>query len=609
MEWPNTARDYPRDTCLHDLVHLQVLRTPEAIALICEDHHLTYRELTHRATLLANYLVSLGIGPEVRVGLCHERTPELIIGLLGIMQASGAYVPLDPTYPIDRLRFMLHDSQVAIVVTQEKLGPLFLQESLIHVCLDRDWAIISGQPNTKPTEFVAANTLAYVLYTSGSTGRPKGVQIAHREVVNFLIDTDRRLRGTAPPVLLATTSLSFDISILELFWPLIFGGRVILATQSQVRDGHQLVKRLSSESVTMMHATPAGWRLLLEANWEGTPGIVMLSGGEALSEELANQLLQRGATLWNLYGPTETTIYSTCTQILLSEMITIGSPTANTQTYILDTKFQPVPIGVPGELFIGGDGLSRGYLHRPDLTAERFFPDPFSRSRGKRLYRTGDRARYRDTGNIEWLGRFDHQVKLRGFRIELGEIEKMLMTHPAVQNAVVLCREDIPDEKQLVAYVVSAMETTLKPVMLRTYLKARMPDYMLPAAFVMLHALPLTPNGKVDRSALPAPDPTKQTESITSVPPRTPLEDLIADIWREILKIERIGMNDNFFVLGGHSLLATRVIARLRQVLELALPLRTIFEHPTVGQLAQTIDTQLSRTYPDWPTNERSTQA
>jgi amino acid adenylation domain-containing protein len=591
VEWPNTARDYPRDACLHDLVHLQVGRTPEAIALVCEDHHLTYRELTRRATQLANYLVPLGVGPEVRVGLCHERSPELIIGLLGILQAGGAYVPLDPTYPMDRLRFMLQDSQVAIVVTQEKLEPLFPQKSLINVCLDRDWAIISGQPATQPATFLAGNTLAYVMYTSGSTGRPKGVQIAYREVVNFLLDTDRKLKGTAPLVLLATTSLSFDISILELFWPLIFGGRVILASQSQVRDGQQLVERLFSESVTMMHATPAGWRLLLEANWEGQSDLVMLSGGEALSEELANQLLNRGDTLWNLYGPTETTIYSTCAQILSSEkmQITIGSPIANTQTYILDTKFQPVPIGIPGELYISGEGLSRGYLNRPDLTAERFFPNPFSQSRGKRLYRTGDRARYRDTGNIEWFGRLDHQVKLRGFRIELGEIEKMLMTHPAVQNAVVLCREDTPNEKQLVAYVIPATGASLEPAILRTYLQTKLPDYMLPAAFVLLDTLPLTPNGKVDRRTLPLPDQTHRAQATASVSPRMPMEDLLAELWRDLLKVDKIGVHDNFFALGGHSLLATQMVARLRTLLQTDVSVRTLFDCPTIAQLSATL--------------------
>jgi len=588
MEWNETTVDYPRSKCLHELFKKQVGRTPEAIALVCDDHHLTYRELTRRATQLANYLVSLGVGPEVRVGLSHERAPELIIGMLGILLAGGAYVPLDPAYPIERLRFMLQDSQVTVVVTQEKLESLFPQESLFHVCLDRDWVIITRHPAAPPAPLLAGNTLAYVLYTSGSTGRPKGVQIAHREVVNFLLDSDRKLTGTAPPVLLAISSVSFDISILELFWPLLSGGRVILASPSQVRDGYQLVDRLSSEAVTIMHATPAGWRLLLEANWAGQADLVMLSGGEALSEELAQQLLQRGATLWNLYGPTETTIYSTCAQILPAEEmpITIGSPIANTQIYLLDTTFQPVPIGVPGELYIGGDGLSRGYLHRPDLTAERFVPDPFSKNGGGRVYRTGDRAKYRDNGKIEWLGRLDHQVKVRGFRIELGEIEKMLRTHAAVQNAVVLCREDTPGQNQLVAYVIPATEAKLEPTTLRIYLQMKLPDYMLPAAFVLLDALPLTPNGKVDRRALPQPDQTHRAQATAFVPPRTPLEELVTDVWRDLLNVEQISVNDNFFALGGHSLLATQMVARLRTLLHTDVTVRTLFDCPTIAQLS-----------------------
>jgi len=590
--WNMTAKDYPRDTCLHDLVQRQALSTPETIALVCEEHQLTYRELTRRATQLANYLFSLGVGPEVRVGLCHERAPELIIGMLGIMQAGGAYVPLDPTYPIDRLRFMLQDSQIGIVVIQEKLEPLFPQESLIQVCLDRDWSIISNQPETKPTQLLTANTLAYVLYTSGSTGRPKGVQIAHREVVNFLIDTDRKLKGTAPLVLLATTSFSFDISILELFWPLIFGGRVILASQPQVRDGHHLVERLFCESVTMMNATPAGWRLLLEANWKGKSDLVMLTGGEALPEELANQLLQRGGTLWNLYGPTETTIYSTCTQILPSEkmQITIGSPIANTQTYILDTKFQPVPIGVPGELFIGGDGLSRGYLHRPDLTAERFVPDPFSRSRGKRLYRTGDRARYRDTGKIEWLGRLDHQVKLRGFRIETREIEAALIKWPTLAQAVVIIREDFPGMTYLVAYY-QVLTSQAPPSVeeLKFLVRQQLPEYMVPNLFVRLEKFPLTPNGKIDRSGLAAPEiPGEVTENFE--PPRTIEEKVLAGIFAEVLNVKEVGRQGNFFELGGNSLMAMQLISRVRKAFSIGIFVRTLFEFPTLSAFAAALN-------------------
>ncbi|MEX2494248.1 MAG: amino acid adenylation domain-containing protein [Nitrospirales bacterium] len=595
FDWNATSTDYPRDTCLHDLVQQQALRRPDAIVLVYQEQQMTYRELTRRANQLANYLLSLGVGPEVRVGLCHERSSELIIGLLGIMQAGGTYVPLDPTYPLDRLQFMTHDAQIQIVVTQEDLESLFPQESLIKVSLDRDGSMIATQAEMKPTLPLTSNSLAYVLYTSGSSGKPKGVQIEHKKVVNFLIDVESKLKNSEPDIILTTTSFSFDISIFEVFGPLAFGGRLILASQAQARDGHQLVEAISLESVTKMLATPSGWRLLLEANWEGKPDLVILTGGEALSEELANQLLKCGAALWNLYGPTETTIFSTCTRIVPSEKlaITIGSPIANTQMYIVNTEYLPVPLGVPGELYIGGDGLSRGYLHRPDLTAERFLPDPFSQHRGGRLYRTGDRAKYRTNGNIEYLGRFDHQVKMRGYRIELGEIESLLLEHPEVRNAVVLCREDRPGEKQLVAYLEKAPKVTLAPATIGLYLHTLLPDYMVPIAFVLLDQLPLTLNGKVDRQALPPPNPTHRPQDPFFMAPRTEVEELVVGIWKEVIHLDQVSVHDNFFDLGGHSLLGAQLIARLNDDLQIHLPLRVLFDHPLLEDQARVIEEHL----------------
>ncbi len=588
IEWNNTATDYPRETCLHDLVQQQALRTPDAIVLVYQEQQMTYREVTRRASQLAHYLVSLGVGPEVRVGLCHERSPELIIGLLGILQAGGAYVPLDPTYPLERLRFVTHDAQIQFVVTQEHLKSLFPHKTLVKVSLDRDWPLIATYSAMPPTRPVSSTSLAYVIYTSGSTGRPKGVQIEHRNVVNFLIDVEAKLQNAEPDIMLTTTSLSFDISIFEVFAPLAFGGRLILASQAQVMDGYQLVETLFLESVTKMLATPAGWRLLLEANWKGKPDLVILTGGEALSENLAHQLLKRGAALWNLYGPTETTIFSTCTRIVPSDKlpITIGSPIVNTQTYIVNTEYLPVPIGVPGELYIGGDGVSRGYLNRPDLTAERFLPDPFSQHRGGRLYRTGDRAKYRDNGKIEWLGRLDHQVKLRGFRLELGEIEVALRDHPAVTETVVVCREDMPGEKQLVAYVVSQAPVSE----LRPYLQDRLLDYMVPSVFVVLEQFPVTPNGKLDRKALPAPAAADRTQGQTYVAPQTILEELLAEVWKEVLKLERIGIHDNFFDRGGHSLLAIQVISRVQSLTHNAVSVSILFDCPTIAQLANSLE-------------------
>ncbi|MCA9419494.1 MAG: amino acid adenylation domain-containing protein [Nitrospira sp.] len=592
--WNNTATDYPSEVCLHDLVQQQALRTPDAIVLVYEEHHITYRELTGRANQLANYLVSLGVGPEVRVGLCHERAPELIIGLLGILQAGGAYVPLDPTYPLERLRFMTQDAQTPVVVTQECLESFFPQESLIKVSLDRDWSMITTQSNRKPSQPLTGSSLAYVLYTSGSTGRPKGVQIEHGKVVNFLLDVESKLKNFESDIVLTTTNLSFDISIFEVFSPLAFGGRLILASQAQIKDGHQLVETLSLQSVTKMLATPAGWRLLLEANWRGKPDLIILTGGEALSEDLAHQLLKRGRALWNLYGPTETTIFSTYTRIAPSEppRITIGSPIANTQTYIVNTGLQPVPIGVPGELFIGGDGVSRGYLNRPDLTAERFIPDPFHQSRGRRVYRTGDCAKYCENGTIAWLGRLDHQVKLRGFRIELDEIEKTLVQWPTMAQVLVVIRTDAPGKEQLVVYYQIAFSQTSPSIEeLKAYLRKQLPEFMVPHWFIQLDKFPLTPNGKIDRTALPAPQlPCEVPERFE--PLQTTTEENLAEIWGRVLGIKDIGRATNFFELGGHSLLAMQLISQVRKAFGIEIFVRTLFEAPTVRAFAETV-TQL----------------
>lgn len=589
--WNNTSTDYPSDVCLHDLVQQQALRTPDAIVLVYEEHQITYRELTRRTNKLANYLISLGVGPEVLVGLCHERGPELIIGLLGILQAGGAYVPLDPTYPLDRLLFMTRDAQIPILVTQKHLESLFPQESLIKVSLDRDWTRIATYSARTPTRPMSSNVLAYVIYTSGSTGRPKGVQIGHRNVVNFLMDVETKIQNGEPDIILTTTSFSFDISIFEVFGPLVFGGRIILASQTQIMDGHQLVETLDFESVTKMLATPAGWRLLLEANWKGKPDLVILTGGEALSEDFANQLLKRGAALWNLYGPTETTIFSTCIRIAQSEKppITIGSPVANTQTYMLNTECQPVPIGVPGELYIGGDGLSRGYLNRPDLTAERFLPDPFSRHQGGRVYRTGDRARYRDNGNIQWLGRLDHQVKLRGFRIELGEIEKALMQWPTLAQVVVIIRTEAPCMPQLVAYYrVTPSQIPPSVEELQSLVGQQLPEYMVPNHFVQLDQFPLTPNGKLDRNALPIPIIRREIPEHFE-PPQNNTEKGIAEIFGKILAINDIGRHDNFFELGGNSLMAMQVISQVRKTFGVEIFVRTLFEAPTVSTFAEMV--------------------
>jgi acyl-coenzyme A synthetase/AMP-(fatty) acid ligase len=430
--------------------------------------------------------------------------------------------------------------------------------------------------------------------------------VPHEAVVNLLLTLQERMEIDPTAVILAVTNYSFDISVFELLGPLIAGSRLVLTSREVAMDGAALLAVVESHGITVLQATPTSWHMLLQASHPTPKGsLKMISGGEPMPLDLAHRLQPWGATIWNAYGPTETTIWSTIWEVKSPEdRIPIGRPLANTSIFLVDKAGELVPIGVPGELLIGGDGVTRGYHQRPDLTAEKFIPDPFSSSPGKRLYKTGDLARYRHTGDLEYLERLDHQVKLRGYRIELGEIEKVLGQHPGVQNAVVLCREDSPGEKQLVAYVVPASETTLEPVTLRTYLKTRLPDYMLPAPIVMVDGLPLTSNGKVNRQDLPLPDQTHRTQATISVPPRTPLEEHLAEIWGDLLKMDHISVHDNFFELGGHSLLATQVVARLHQVLELDLPVRTIFDHPTIAQLAKEIDIRLAQAFPDYPRDE-----
>jgi amino acid adenylation domain-containing protein len=591
VEWNATQAPYPRQSCIHHLFEAQIESRPDAVALVYEGARLTYRELDQRANQLARYLQKLGVGPEVLVGLCVERSLEMVVGLLGILKAGGAYVPLDPTYPAERLAFMLEDSGAPVLVTQQHLLSQLPDPAAKVVCLDADAAVLARQSQAVPVSGATPDHLAYVIYTSGSTGKPKGVQIPHRAAVNFLWSMRRQPGLTAEDTWLAVTTLSFDIAALELFLPLIVGARGIVAGRDLAANGAALAETLASAGVTVMQATPITWRLLLAAGWQGRPGLMILCGGEALPLDLAQQLLPRGASLWNLYGPTETTIWSTVCKIEPGdEIVTIGRPIANTQIYLLDPQLQPVPVGVPGELYIGGDGLARGYLNRPELTAERFIPHPFSSEPGARLYRTGDLARYRPGGSIEHLGRLDFQVKLRGFRIELGEIEAVLAQHLAVRQAVVVAREDVPGDKRLVAYAVLREKQTAAVVDLQDHVTKQLPTYMVPVAFVLLEAIPLTPNGKVDRRALPAPGYTRPQLDETFAAPGTQTEETVAGIWSRVLGIEQIGIHDDFFALGGDSLRAMQVISHLRRTLQIHLPLARFFKARTVAELARIIE-------------------
>ena len=572
-EWRGAVVDLDPGLCIHDLVARQAARTPGTVAVRCQGEACTYAELNARANQLAHYLRGRGVGVETLVGLSAERSIEMVVGLLGILKAGGAYVPMDPSYPADRLGFMLEDAGVSILLTQERLLDTIPDGVRSVICLDRDWPRIAQESDSNPTPLGGDLNLAYVIYTSGSTGRPKGVQIPHHAVVNFL-GAMAQEPGLGPDdVLVSVTTLSFDISGLELYLPLMVGACVVIATREEVTDGQQLQALLEAERATVMQATPATWRLLLEAGWTG-PGLRMLCGGEGVPQELSAQLLERGAELWNLYGPTETTIWSTV-QRLTPGSVTIGRPIANTQTYVLDRHLQPMPIGVPGELYIAGDGLARGYRQRPDLTAERFVPNPFGPA-GGRMYRTGDLARYLPDGRLECLGRVDHQVKVRGFRVELGEVESALAVHSAIKETVVFAEEVTAGDKRLVAYVVYQPGESLTASELRRLVRTTLPEYMVPSFFVKLDRMPLTPNGKVNRRALPGPFQGTGPER-ERVAPQTPTEVRIAEVWQRVLGVGDISVADNFFDIGGHSLLSMRVLAEIDKALGAKLNPRVMF--------------------------------
>jgi amino acid adenylation domain-containing protein len=585
-EWNSTATDYPRDRCVHHLFELRAERTPNATAVVFEDERLTYGELNRRANQLANHLTKLGVGPDVLVGILVERSLEMVVGLLGILKSGGAYVPLDPAYPGDRVAFMLEDSEVPVLLTQRHLLGSVPDSHAKVVVLDSDWKEIAKEEAGNPVNQVGAKNLAYVIYTSGSTGKPKGVQIPHRAVVNFLTSMSQKPGMTADDRLLAVTTLSFDIFGLEIYLPLSVGASFEIVSREVSSDGSRLAK-LAKSNATVMQATPATWRMLLEAGWKGDPRLKILCGGEAISRKLADQLLQRVGALWNMYGPTETTIWSTTAKVEPGQnAVSIGQPIANTQLFILDKVLQPVPIGVAGELHIGGDGLARGYLHRPELTAEKFIRDPFSPDPEARLYKTGDLVRYLPSGDIDFLGRIDHQTKIRGFRIEMGEIEVVLRQHSAVNETVVVVREDTPGEQRLVAYFVPVGDSTSITGDLREFLKAKLPEYMVPSAFVPLKAMPLTPNGKVNRRALPAPDQANLAPTTKFAAPKDAIESRLVQIWEAVLGVRPIGIRHNFFELGGHSLVAVRLMNRIEQAFGKNLPIATLLQAPTIEQLA-----------------------
>ncbi|HET9533334.1 MAG TPA: amino acid adenylation domain-containing protein [Blastocatellia bacterium] len=591
-ECTDTQAEYPRDSCIHQLFEAQVERTPHKIAVVFEDSRLTYSELNARSNRLAHHLRRLGVGPESLVAVFLDRSPDMIVALLGILKAGGAYVPLDPSYPKDRLAFMMEDAQITALVTERRLFEELPAHTSQVVCVDAISETASQDDDENSDCRATAEDLAYVIYTSGSTGRPKGVQVLHRAVVNFLFSMQRRPGLTDEDILLSTTTISFDIAALEIFLPLITGACVVVVSRDVATDGTQLAAEIARSRATILQATPATWRLLLGAGWEGDRKLRMLCGGEALPPDLAARLLERGGCLWNLYGPTETTIWSSLYQVKPGdEKILIGRPIANTQIYLLDEELKPVPVGTPGELYIGGDGLARGYLNRPELTAEKFIKNPISDEPGSRLYRTGDLAQRMPDGQIECLGRIDHQVKIRGFRIELGEIEAALREHASVRESVVVAREDAPGDKRLVAYVVldsraPELDSATRAGEMRNLLSARLPDYMIPSAFVAIDRLPLTPNGKIDRNALLAPDRMRPEGRQPLIAPRDPLEHQLVQIWEDVLEVRPIGVRDNFFELGGHSLLAAQMMNEVEQACGKRLALDKLYREATIEALA-----------------------
>jgi len=605
----------PLPTCLHHLFETQVEQTPDAIAVVFENEHLTYRELNQRANAVAHYLQQLGVKPEVLVGICMERSLEMVVGLLGILKAGGAYVPLDPEYPPERLAFMLQDAQVAVLLTQEKQIARLPNYQTHIICLDTEWEKISGEQKTNPVSDVRSENLAYVIYTSGSTGTPKGAMNTHRGICNRLLWMQQAYQLTSQDRVLQKTPFSFDVSVWEFFWTSIAGACLVIAKPGGHRDRDYLVKIIAQEQITTVHFVPSMLQVFLDRDLDRCDRLRrVFCSGEALSLGLQEKFFQHlDCELHNLYGPTEAAIDVTfwqCQKNSHLRTVPIGRPIANTQIYILDPRLQPVPIGVPGELYIGGVGVARGYLNRPELTQERFIPNPWEKSKVKsqsskfiptpdsrlptpdsRLYKTGDLARYLPDGNIEFLGRSDHQVKIRGFRIELGEVEAVFSQHPEVKDTVVVAREDEPGDRRLVAYVVLRSQQAIAP-QLRGFLEKKLPQYAIPNHFVILEALPLLPNGKVNRQILPAPDPAS-AELKPDTAARTPVQQLLAAIWVDVLKLERVGIHDNFFQLGGHSLLATQVIARVRSAFQIELPLRYLFESPTIAKFSERVETAM----------------
>ncbi len=586
VDWNDTRHDYDQ-RCVHERFSEQAAKTPDRVAIFSGPERLTYAELETRTNQLAHELIDAGVEPGGLVCICMDRCPDMLVAMLGVLKTGAAYVPIDPTFPPERQEFMLADAQAPVLVTQERfLGVIDPLEATV-IAVDRDRQRID-QRSGEPTGIaVDPGQPAYIIYTSGSTGRPKGVVTIHRSVANLLAYMRERPGTSEDDVVASVATHAVDLPVPDYYLTLMVGARLLIVPREVTMDGVDLADWLARAGATSMAATATTWQLLVDAEWKGSAGLKISAGGEALPRALAEELRTRGSSLWNVYGPTETTVWSSVLELEPGEgSVPIGGPLWNTTFYVLDSARQPVPIGVPGELCIGGDGLSPGYLNRPELTAEKFIANPFSADGSDRLYRTGDLVRWREDGTLEYLGRVDLQVKLRGFRIELEEIEAVLAAHPDIAGAAAIVREDNPGDQRIVAYIVPAEGRIIEVDALRRLCKAQLAPYMVPSTFVTLAEFPTTPNRKLDRRSLPAPDNIRPDLAGSYMAPETPVEEGLASIWAEVLGVDRVGIDDDFFDLGGHSLLAVKMLARVQETMGIDLYLGIVFENSTVRELA-----------------------
>jgi len=593
-EWNATSVDFPKEKCIYQLFEEQVLKTPDSIAISDDHRKLTYTAMNDKANKLARHLHHSGAVEGSLVAICIERSTDLLVALLAIQKAGCTYIPLDPIYPKDRLALILEDGNPVVLLTEKKLLNNLPETAAKNVFIEESEAY-QNESGSNTDYAVTPDMVAYLIYTSGSTGKPKGVQIQHRALVNFILSMAKKPGITPEDVLLAVTTISFDIAGLEMYLPIICGATIFVANHETSMNPDLLVQKIEDNQATILQATPVTFRMLNSAEWNGYKKLKILCGGEAMPKELAYDLISKCGELWNMYGPTETTVWSTVEKVEVDEndrtgYVNLGKPIDNTFIYVLNSEFQPVPIGYPGELFIGGDGLAKGYYHLPEMTKEKFLADPFSKHPGARMYRTGDLVQQTEEGKLEFLNRVDSQVKIRGFRIELGEIESALTQYPTINDNVVIVREDTPGDKKLVAYIIRKEKLDTDIPELRLFLKTKIPDYMVPSAFVFIEKFPLTPNGKIDRKALPSPLEMAPQQAKTYMEPQTGMEKKLAKIWSEVLKIERIGMDENFFEIGGHSMIAVTLMVKIEKELGMRLPLAILFDHSNIHDMAQLLD-------------------